>query len=117
MADMIDSGKISFACELDKDLETPTTESNTEARITFTETQIVLGLGNDKSIKYKATGQGTDLSNYYNRSEVDEKLKLKADKTQLGDYYNKGEIDSSLGNKVDTTTLTTDYYNKTETDN
>ncbi|EDO6940306.1 hypothetical protein FW707_06255 [Campylobacter coli] len=117
MADMIDSGKISFACELDKDLETPTTESNTEARITFTETQIVLGLGNDKSIKYKATGQGTDLSNYYNRSEVDEKLKLKADKTQLGDYYNKGEVDSSLGNKVDTTTLTTDYYNKTETDN
>ncbi|MGQ2683356.1 hypothetical protein ACT6CD_08540 [Campylobacter coli] len=117
MADMIDSGKISFACELDKDLETPTTESNTEARITFTETQIVLGLGNDKSIKYKATGQGTDLSNYYNRSEVDEKLKLKADKTQLGNYYNKGEVDSSLGNKVDTTTLTTDYYNKTETDN
>ena len=117
MADVIDSGKISFACELDKDLETPTTESNTEARITFTETQIVLGLGNDKSIKYKATGQGTDLTNYYNRSEVDEKLKLKADKTQLGDYYNKGEVDSSLGNKVDTTTLTTDYYNKTETDN
>lgn len=117
MADMIDSGKISFACELDKDLETPTTESNTEARITFTETQIVLGLGNDKSIKYKATGQGTDLTNYYNKSEVDEKLKLKVDKTQLSDYYNKGEVDSSLGNKVDTTTLTTDYYNKTETDN
>lgn len=117
MADMIDSGKISFACELDKDLETPTTESNTEARITFTETQIVLGLGNDKSIKYKATGQGTDLTNYYNKSEVDEKLKLKVDKTQLGNYYNKGEVDSSLGNKVDTTTLTTDYYNKTETDN
>ncbi|HIH2213097.1 TPA: hypothetical protein ACYKJT_001645 [Campylobacter coli] len=117
MADMIDSGKISFACELDKDLETPTTESNTEARITFTETQIVLGLGNDKSIKYKATGQGTDLTNYYNKSQVDEKLKLKADKTQLGDYYNKSEIDTSLSTKVDTTTLTTNHYNKTETDN
>ncbi|ECZ3447518.1 hypothetical protein F7O00_05085 [Campylobacter coli] len=117
MADMIDSGKISFACELDKDLETPTTESNTEARITFTETQIVLGLGNDKSIKYKATGQGTNLSNYYNKSQVDEKLKLKADKTQLGDYYNKSEIDTSLSTKVDTTTLTTNHYNKTETDN
>ncbi|EGT0708310.1 hypothetical protein JAO99_001174 [Campylobacter coli] len=117
MADMIDSGKISFACELDKDLETPTTESNTEARITFTETQIVLGLGNDKSIKYKATGQGTDLTNYYNKSQVDEKLKLKADKTQLSDYYNKGEVDSALDNKVDTTTLTTNHYNKTETDN
>ncbi|EPN6889348.1 hypothetical protein ACT2WX_001634 [Campylobacter coli] len=117
MADMIDSGKISFACELDKDLETPTTESNTEARITFTETQIVLGLGNDKSIKYKATGQGTDLSNYYNKSQVDEKLKLKTDKTQLGDYYNKSEIDTSLSTKVDTTTLTTNHYNKTETDN
>ncbi|EAK0212320.1 hypothetical protein FCL20_05200 [Campylobacter jejuni] len=117
MADMIDSGKISFACELDKDLETPTTESNTEARITFTETQIVLGLGNDKSIKYKATGQGTDLSNYYNKSQVDEKLKLKIDKTQLGDYYNKSEIDTSLSTKVDTTTLTTNHYNKTETDN
>lgn len=117
MADMIDSSKISFACELDKDLETPTTESNTEARVTFTETQIVLGLGNDKSIKYKATGSGTDLSNYYNKSEVDEKLKLKTDKTQLDDYYNKSEVDSALGNKVDTTTLTTNYYNKTETDN
>ncbi|ENT7339516.1 hypothetical protein ACFF5S_001640 [Campylobacter coli] len=119
MADMIDSGKISFACELDKDLETPTTESNTEARITFTETQIVLGLGNDKSIKYKATGQGqgTDLSNYYNKSQVDEKLKLKTDKTQLGDYYNKSEIDTSLSTKVDTTTLTTNHYNKTETNN
>ncbi|EAK2897048.1 hypothetical protein C0959_00340, partial [Campylobacter coli] len=117
MADMIDSGKISFACELDKDLETPTTESNTEARITFTETQIVLGLGNDKSIKYKATGQGTDLTNYYNKSQVDEKLKLKADKTQLSDYYNKSEIDTSLSTKVDTTTLTTNHYNKTETDN
>ncbi|ECW7644237.1 hypothetical protein F3667_01625 [Campylobacter coli] len=117
MADMIDSGKISFACELDKDLETPTTESNTEARITFTETQIVLGLGNDKSIKYKATGQGTDLSNYYNKSQVDEKLKLKTDKTQLDNYYNKSEIDTSLSTKVDTTTLTTNHYNKTETDN
>ncbi|EIT8635651.1 hypothetical protein L3M67_000776 [Campylobacter coli] len=117
MADMIDSGKISFACELDKDLETPTTESNTEARITFTETQIVLGLGNHKSIKYKATGQGTNLSNYYNKSQVDEKLKLKADNTQLGDYYNKSEIDTSLSTKVDTTTLTTNHYNKTETDN
>ncbi|ECR5293020.1 hypothetical protein F1L64_08030 [Campylobacter coli] len=117
MADMIDSGKISFACELDKDLETPTTESNTEARITFTETQIVLGLGNDKSIKYKATGQGTDLTNYYNKSQVDEKLKLKADKTQLSNYYNKSEIDTSLSTKVDTTTLTTNNYNKTETDN
>ncbi|ENT5893229.1 hypothetical protein ACFD86_001607 [Campylobacter coli] len=117
MADMIDSGKISFACELDKDLETPTTESNTEARITFTETQIVLGLGNDKSIKYKATGQGTNLTNYYNKSQVDEKLKLKADKTQLSGYYNKSEIDTSLSTKVDTTTLTTNHYNKTETDN
>ncbi|EAI2216802.1 hypothetical protein E2J16_08210, partial [Campylobacter coli] len=117
MADMIDSGKISFACELDKDLETPTTESNTEARITFTETQIVLGLGNDKSIKYKATGQGTDLTNYYNKSQVDEKLKLKVDKTQLSDYYNKSEIETSLSTKVDTTTLTTNHYNKTETDN
>ncbi|EKQ8056057.1 hypothetical protein P6X57_000799 [Campylobacter coli] len=117
MADIIDSGKISFACELDKDLETPTTESNTEARITFTETQIVLGLGNNKSIKYKATGQGTNLTNYYNKSQVDEKLKLKADKTQLSDYYNKSEIDTSLSTKVDTTTLTTNHYNKTETDN
>ncbi|EAL4587021.1 hypothetical protein DOK57_00055 [Campylobacter coli] len=117
MADMIDSGKISFACELDKDLETPTTESNTEARITFTETQIVLGLGNDKSIKYKATGQGTDLSNYYNKSQVDEKLELKTDKTQLENYYNKSEIDTYLSTKVDTTTLTTNHYNKTETDN
>lgn len=116
MADMIDSGKISFACELDKDLETPTTESNTEARITFTETQIVLGLGNDKSIKYKATGQGTDLSNYYNKSQVDEKLNTKANVTELSNYYNKSEIDTSLSTKVDTTTLTTNYYNKTETD-
>lgn len=115
MADMIDSGKISFACELDKDLETSTTESNTEARITFTETQIVLGLGNDKSIKYKATGQGTDLTNYYNKSQVDEKLKLKVDKTQLGDYYNKSEIDTSLSNKADKTVLES-YYNKSDID-
>ncbi|EJM4836636.1 hypothetical protein NON42_001222 [Campylobacter coli] len=116
MADMIDSGKISFACELDKDLETPTTESNTEARITFTETQIVLGLGNDKSIKYKATGQGTDLSNYYNKSQVDEKLELKTDKTVLENYYNKSDIDGKLTNKVDTTTLD-NYDLSTEVDN
>ena len=70
---------------------------------------------------------GEDLSNYYNKSEVDALLEEKADSSDLdnkadkselpdmNNYYNKTETDTLLDTKVDDTDLA-NYYTKTETD-
>lgn len=39
-----------------------------------------------------------DLSNYYNKNEVDTLLENKVDNNTLNDYYDKNEIDSIIGN-------------------
>lgn len=48
-----------------------------------------------------------DLSNYYNKTEVD---------NLLSNYYNKTEVDNLLSSKADSSDLL-NYYTKTETDN
>ena len=50
-----------------------------------------------------------DISNYYNKVEVDNLLK---DKANINDHYNKTDIDKLLKDKADIN----DYYNKTDTD-
>ena len=43
------------------------------------------------------SGGGTDLSNYYTKSEVDSKLATKADKTEITNLNNKiGDINTVL---------------------
>ena len=50
-----------------------------------------------------ATGGGSlDPSNYYNKTQVDNKLALKADKTQLYSYATIANVNSSLATKQDT---------------
>ena len=49
----------------------------------------------------------TDLSNYYNKTEVDTALAGKVDDSDLNSYYNKTEVDTALAGKQDTLTAGT----------
>lgn len=52
--------------------------------------------------------QKVDLSNYYNKTEVDSLLSNKADNSTLtNSYYNKTTVDSLLSNKADKITIQT----------
>lgn len=52
--------------------------------------------------------QKVDLSNYYNKTEVDSLLSNKADNSTLtNSYYNKTTVDSLLSNKADKVTIQT----------
>ena len=68
-------------------------------------------------------GGGADLTNYYQKSEVDTLLNNKYNKSEtdilLNNKYDKSETDTLLNNKYDkseTDTLLNNKYNKSETD-
>lgn len=73
----------------------------------------------DNQLSAKADGlfvAKTDLSNYYNKGEVDAALGLKANAADVytkSEVYTKGEVDTELGKKADKETT----YTKTEVDN
>ena len=68
-------------------------------------------------------GEGVNLTNYYQKSEVDTLLNNKYNKSEtdtlLNNKYNKSETDTLLNNKYDkseTDTLLNNKYSKSETD-
>ena len=64
----------------------------------------------DDAVAGGGGGSGADLTNYYQKSEVD---------TLLNNKYNKSETDTLLNNKYnksETDTLLNNKYNKSETD-
>ena len=60
---------------------------------------------------------GLDLSNYYNKLEIDNKIdNINIPETDLSNYYNKQETDNQIDTKISQIDLT-DYYTKNETNN
>ena len=58
---------------------------------------------------------GLDLSNYYNKLEIDNKIdNINIPETDLSNYYNKQETDNQIDTKISQIDLT-DYYTKNET--
>lgn len=58
---------------------------------------------------------GLDLSNYYNKLEIDNKIdSIDIPETDLSNYYNKQETDNQIDTKISQIDLT-DYYTKNET--
>ena len=58
---------------------------------------------------------GLDLSNYYNKLEIDNKIdNIDIPETDLSNYYNKQETDNQIDTKISQIDLT-DYYTKNET--
>lgn len=53
---------------------------------------------NKSQIDYKLSNLNVDLSNYYNKIQIDEKLE------NLDDYYKKQEVDNKLNDKLDKST-------------
>ena len=53
---------------------------------------------NKSQIDYKLSNLNVDLSNYYNKIQIDEKLE------NLDDYYKKQEVDNKLNEKLDKST-------------
>ena len=99
MSLQLDGGTTFRGTEFIKLLATGSSNLATEE---YVETAIINGGGGG--------GGGADLTNYYQKSEVD---------TLLNNKYNKSETDTLLNNKYDkseTDTLLNNKYNKSETD-
>lgn len=63
---------------------------------------------------------GLDLSNYYNKLEIDNKIdNINIPQTDLSNYYNKQETDNQIDTKISQIVIPetdlTDYYTKNET--
>ena len=83
-------------------------------RLIFDETTNTVSIQKNKDVTIPLGGNSseTDLTNYYDKTEVDMALMAKANTSDLSNYYDKTMVDMTLMTKVNTSDLYVFYYDK-----